>query len=189
MLSKISSGAACVAGFKTLYDLFAQVLFCMGLCISENLTVCLRKKLTPSTTVRSIQDLISSLPWWETSNRQISARNNWNSFPMQCGTSIPVHCALESSNCDRQYPPTQANWTQYGIFQLCSACGILTLTEQPFTLQVMLLSFISTLRLYKVYLLWVNRGTVGWLYPDKGQKAHQLFLLFIPYVLLTLDMI
>lgn len=45
MLSKISSGAACVAGFKTLYDLFAQVLFCMALCISENLTVCLRKKI------------------------------------------------------------------------------------------------------------------------------------------------
>lgn len=52
--------------------------------ISEHPTICLREKLTSSTTVRSIQDFISSCPWWEISNRQISARNNWNSFPMQC---------------------------------------------------------------------------------------------------------
>lgn len=46
--------------------------------------ICLREKLPSSTTVRSIQDLISSSPWWEISNSQIPARNNWNSFPMQC---------------------------------------------------------------------------------------------------------
>lgn len=92
---KRTFGVVCLAGFKTLYGLLTQVLFCMALHISEHPIICLREKLTSSTTVRSIQDLISSLPRWEISNRQILSRNNWNSFPMQCS------CFHTCSLCSR----------------------------------------------------------------------------------------
>lgn len=74
----------------------------------------------------------------------------------------------------------------YGILQQCSACIILTFSEQPLTLQVMLLSLVSILGLCKVFLLWVNRGTIGWLSPDRGWNDQQVFPLLTPHVLLDI---